>query len=77
MKDYGTYTGQELNLDKTMLVLQGDWGPLLIPKIEDMRLPKHARYLGWRLGKATLTDQYATALRKLAAKTAHLRMLPL
>ena len=67
MKDYGTYTGQELNLDKTMLVLQGDWGPWSIPTIEDMRVVKHARYLGWLLGKATPTDQYATALRKLAA----------
>ena len=69
MKDYGTYTGQQLNLDETMLIRQGDWGPLSIPKIEDMRVVKQARYLGWLLGKATPTDQYATALRKLAART--------
>ena len=77
MKEYGKYTGQELNLEKTNLILQGDWGPLTITELEGIKVTRSARYLGWLLGKATPQDQYATALRKLRNKASHLRILPL
>ena len=78
MLKYAEYSGQEMNVGKSKVVMQGEWNLGVFPsRIEGFEVVKSVRYLGIQLGRATTEEQYAAPMKKFVQKMTFLQSLPL
>mmetsp|Transcript_125354 Transcript_125354/g.217331 ORF Transcript_125354/g.217331 Transcript_125354/m.217331 type:complete len:99 (+) Transcript_125354:96-392(+) len=69
MRKYAEYSGQEMNVGKSKVVMQGNWNLRIMPlRLEDFEVVKSVRYLGVQLGIATAEEQYASPMKKFIQK---------
>uniref|UniRef100_A0A7S1ICI2 Reverse transcriptase domain-containing protein n=1 Tax=Eutreptiella gymnastica TaxID=73025 RepID=A0A7S1ICI2_9EUGL len=78
MGKYAKYSGQEMNVGKSKVVLQGHWNLRITPmRLEGFEVVKSVRYLGIQLGTTTIEEQYAAPMKKFTQKMIYLQSLPL
>uniref|UniRef100_A0A7S1IBV4 Uncharacterized protein n=1 Tax=Eutreptiella gymnastica TaxID=73025 RepID=A0A7S1IBV4_9EUGL len=77
MRKYAEYTGQEMNVGKSKVVMQGEWNMRIMPlRLEGFEVVKSVRYLGIQLGVATADEQFAAPMKKFIQKMTFLQSLP-
>mmetsp|Transcript_61957 Transcript_61957/g.110396 ORF Transcript_61957/g.110396 Transcript_61957/m.110396 type:complete len:85 (+) Transcript_61957:212-466(+) len=59
MAIYAEYTGQEMNVDASKLVMQGKWNMGIVPsRLEGFEVVTSVRYLKIQLGRLTIKEQW-------------------
>mmetsp|Transcript_104358 Transcript_104358/g.179803 ORF Transcript_104358/g.179803 Transcript_104358/m.179803 type:complete len:145 (-) Transcript_104358:107-541(-) len=78
MLAYAEYTGQEMKVGKSKVVMQGKWDlAVKLQSLEEFEVVKLVRYLGIQLGEATIEEQCAAPMKKFIQKMTFLQSLPL
>ena len=67
MREYAEFSGQELNVDKCEVVLQGNWTNKDFT-VGGIKVGTKIKYLGVYIGKATAEQQYAGPKRRFDQK---------